>query len=89
MKTTLEIQNLKCGGCVNTIRKQLNKLPYINRLEIDIDESTVSFEAVLPSDFERIVQKLSALGYPVADEKNSIGKKAKSYIRCAIGRTHK
>lgn len=89
MKTTLEIQNLKCGGCESTIKKKLRNLPFVSNLEINIDNSTVSFDALPPEETERVVIKLSELGYPVLDEKNSLGKKAKSYISCAIGRIQK
>ena len=89
MKTTLEVQNLKCSGCVNTIVKKLNNLPLVSNLEIDIDSSTVSFNAIPPEETERVVQRLSELGYPLLEEKNSLGKVAKSYISCAIGRVQR
>lgn len=74
MKTTLDIQNLKCGGCENTIVKKLNNLPFVNNLDIEVDNSTVSFDALPPEETERVVLKLSELGYPVLDEKKSLGK---------------
>lgn len=89
MKTILKIQNLKCGGCENTIRKKLNRLPFLNDLDINLEDSTVSFKAIPPEDMELVVLKLSELGYPVSDETNSFGKKAKSYLSCAIGRIQK
>ena len=89
MKTILEIQNLKCSGCENTIAKKLNTLPFVSNLEINVDNSTVSFDAVPPNDTERVVLKLSELGYPVLEERNSLGKKAKSYLSCTIGRIQK
>ena len=89
MKTILEIQNLKCGGCKNTIRRKLYSLPFVNNLDIDLENSTISFEAIPPEDTGRVILKLSELGYPVTDERNGLGKKVKSYVSCAIGRIHK
>ena len=86
MKTILEIQNLKCGGCESMIRKKLRKLPFVCNLEINFDNNTVSFDGLPPEETARVVLKLSELGYPVLNKKNSLGKKAKSYISCAIGR---
>lgn len=89
MKTTLEIQNLKCGGCESTIRKKLNKLPFINDLDINLEDSTVSFKAIPLKDTERVIERLSELGYPAVDATNSLRKRAQSYLSCAIGRIQK
>lgn len=89
MKAILEIQNLKCSGCESTITKKLRTLPFVNNLEINVDNNTVSFDALPPEEAEQVVLKLSELGYPVLDKKNSLRKKAKSYISCAIGRIQK
>ena len=35
MKTTLEIQNLKCGGCQNTIKKRLGNLQFVKNLDVE------------------------------------------------------
>ncbi|MFS4467886.1 heavy-metal-associated domain-containing protein [Maribacter sp. 2210JD10-5] len=86
MKTILKIQNLKCEGCGNTIRKKLNKLPYVEDLNVMIEDGIVSFNTVSHNETERIALELSEMGYPVSDEKNSLGKKAKSFVSCAIGR---
>lgn len=89
MKTILEIQNLKCGGCESTIRKKLNMLPFVNDLDINLEDSTISFKSIPPEETERVIQRLSELGYPVSDEANSLGKKAKSFVSCVIGRIQK
>ena len=68
MKTTLEVQNLKCGGCGKTIVKKLSNLPFVSNLEIDVDSNTVSFDAIPPDDTKRVVLRLSEIGYPVLEE---------------------
>ena len=89
MKTTLEIQNLKCGGCAHTIISKLNGLKGIQNVSLNIETNTVSFDNELPDEIETATTLLSQLGYPVNGEANSIGKKAKSFVSCAVGRMAK
>ncbi len=84
----LEIQNLKCGGCENTIKRNLNKFEFVSNLEIDIQKSTVSFDALPPDYLVFVKLALSNMGYPVIEDANNLGKKVKSYVSCAIGRIH-
>jgi len=89
MKTTLEIQNLKCGGCAHTIISKLNGLKGIQNVSVNIETNTVSFDNELPDEIETATTLLSQLGYPVDGDANSIGKKAKSFVSCAVGRLAK
>lgn len=86
MRQEIQIENLKCGGCANTITKELSKIEKISALEIDVQHSTVIFETEDISSLEVVKQKLSSLGYPELGAKNSLKHKAKSYISCATGR---
>ncbi|MDG1660539.1 MAG: heavy metal-associated domain-containing protein [Winogradskyella sp.] len=87
--TTIKIQNLKCHGCANTIITQLTKLEGISGLTVnnDTDEVTLNFES--DSQLVTVNKKLSELGYPLVGEKNSLPKKAKSFVSCAVGRMSK
>ena len=89
MTTTLEIQNLKCGGCAHTIISKLNALNSIRNVSVDTETNTVSFEHSLVDALETATKRLSELGYPVSGDANSIGKKAKSFVSCAVGRMAK
>jgi copper chaperone CopZ len=89
MTTTLEIQNLKCGGCAHTIISKLNNLEGIQNVSVDTNSNTVSFENELASEVESATKLLSKLGYPINGDVNSIGKKAKSFVSCAVGRMAK
>jgi copper chaperone CopZ len=83
---TIQIENLKCGGCANTIKKGLLKLDGITDVEINIDTSEVQIST---DDNELIIavkEKLSSMGYPEVGESNTVLKKAKSYVSCAVGR---
>lgn len=84
--TTIQIQNLKCHGCANTITKAINKIEGIIDFSIDVDESKISFNSNDSELIKKVKSKLSNLGYPEVDENNSTFQKAKSYVSCAIGR---
>lgn len=87
MKTTLYIQNLKCGGCETSIINKLTELKGISNISIKFQYSTVTFEYQKAKDIETVMAMLKKMGYPPYGEKNTFGKKAKSYISCAKGRT--
>lgn len=89
MENTIQIQNLKCGGCANTIVTQLSKLDGVSKVEVNNDTNEVSFINTNKSVFEIVKKKLSDLGYPIEGETNSLPKKAKSFVSCAVGRMSK
>lgn len=89
MTTTIKIQNLKCGGCANTIITQLNKLNGISNVLVNNETNAVSFDYASKTEVETVKNKLSDLGYPIEGEANSLPKKAKSFVSCAVGRMTK
>lgn len=89
MKTKLIIQNLKCGGCANTVTTRLSQLDNISEIEVNNDDSSVAFAYKEDSNLEEVIHLLSKLGYPVDGEDNTLSKKAKSFVSCAIGRMNK
>lgn len=82
----LELQNLKCGGCANTITKTVAKTKGTSNINVDTDLGELSFDLLDESSLDEIKQNLSMKGYPVVGEGNSIGQKVKSYVSCAVGR---
>ena len=86
MKTTLEIQNLKCGGCAHTISTKLNDLNQISNIEVDTEKCLVTFSYTTESSLLEAKVLLAKLGYPEVGDKNAIATKAKSFVSCAIGR---
>ena len=86
MKTALNIQNLKCGGCANTIITRLEALDKVNNVTVNNETNLVSFEYEDQSALDATKTLLSKLGYPVEGEANPISKKAKSFVSCAVGR---
>lgn len=86
MRTTVHIQNLKCGGCENTIINRLSEIKNISEVEINQMDETVSFDFHTNHDFEKVKHVLSAIGYPILGADNKLITKAKSYISCVKGR---
>lgn len=84
--TTLQIQNLKCHGCANTIITRLKALDGINNVNVTNETHSVSFDAKNKTVIANATALLSNLGYPVAGDENTLHKKAKSFMSCAIGR---
>ena len=81
--TTLNVVNLKCGGCEKSVASSLEKLG-LTEVSVDATNQTVSFEG----DKAKAVKKLATMGYPEASspQAKSLLKKAKSYTSCMIGK---
>ncbi|MGL2963774.1 heavy-metal-associated domain-containing protein [Flavobacterium sp. RSB2_4_14] len=86
MKTTVKIQNLKCGGCANTITKKLSELSNITNVKVIVDDNEVAFEYTDDLALQNVKETLKSIGYPEQGDDNSLGTKAKSFVSCAIGR---
>ncbi|WP_396142046.1 heavy-metal-associated domain-containing protein [Flavobacterium sp.] len=86
MEATIYIQNLKCGGCANTITKNVTAIENITNVKVNVEESSVTFNYETEANLAVVKNKLQSLGYPEDGELNSLGSKAKSYVSCAIGK---
>lgn len=84
--TTLEILNLKCGGCAHTIRKGLLKIHGISEVTVNLEESIVTVNNNERPVLEAAKNSLAAMGYPEAGSANSIMHRAKSMVSCATGK---
>tara|TARA_R110002072_G_scaffold287464_2_gene453091 strand:+ start:8032 stop:8301 length:270 start_codon:yes stop_codon:yes gene_type:complete len=89
MKTTLQIQNLKCGGCAHTVTTKISAIENIENVQVDVENDEVTFDFASESDLENVKKKLLALGYPAVGEANPLTTKAKSFVSCAVGRMGK
>ena len=86
MRTSVIVQNLKCGGCANTIKTKLSDIDNITDVVVEVEDSKVAFNFESESDVIIVKDKLRALGYPSIEEENSFGSKAKSFVSCATGK---
>jgi copper chaperone len=84
----IQIENLKCGGCSNTIVKGLSAIDGVTDVTVHTDTNQVSLSA---SDTLRpvVLEKLQAMGYPELGSVSGLASgiaTAKSFVSCAIGR---
>lgn len=82
------IENLKCGGCANTITKEINAIEGVNTVNVEVEKSLVILD-VLESSVQKVKDKLASLGYPEVGDKNTLLHKAKSFVSCATGKMSK
>jgi copper chaperone CopZ len=64
MQTTIHIQNLKCGGCANTITKGISSIETINNIAVNVEDSSVTFDYASDEKLIEVKEKLKSLGYP-------------------------
>lgn len=83
---TIKIQNLKCGGCANTINHKIGSLDYVESIEVDLESSCIKVKMKAINMLSNLKKELSELGYPEEHEVNHLGKKAKSFVSCALGK---
>lgn len=84
--TVIEVLNLKCGGCANTIKKGIVTIEGVNEVLININTSEVSIDATDEMVIQQVKEKLSSMGYPEVGDSNTVLHKAKSFVSCATGR---
>ncbi|MFM6954914.1 MAG: heavy-metal-associated domain-containing protein [Sphingobacteriaceae bacterium] len=78
------VENIKCSGCMNSIKTAVLKLPGVAEVKIIKEEDKVQ---IIGEGMDRIalVAKLNSLGYPEKGN-NTLLKQAKSMVSCALGR---
>jgi copper chaperone len=88
---TLQVENIKCGGCANTIRKRLMEINGVNAVDVNVEKGLVEVEAV-ESLRQQLAETLTASGYPESgsvEGLSSMKAKAVSFVSCAVGRLDK
>jgi copper chaperone len=85
MTREIYIENLKCGGCANTITNGLSEIKGVDNVDVNVADSKVTFNAP-DSLVDKVTEKLSKLGYPEVGDTNNLMHKAKSFVSCAVGR---
>ncbi|WP_024850392.1 heavy-metal-associated domain-containing protein [Hydrogenovibrio kuenenii] len=89
MNNKLQVENIKCGGCANSIEKKLSSLEGVSNIVVNIEAGEVSFVASSSEQVEQVKHQLEAMGYPEEGSSQGIASataKAKSYVSCAVGR---
>ena len=88
MAFEIDVENIKCGGCVGSIVSGLEKLEGVHSVDVDVEQGRVSVtgdNALRPA----VTARLQALGYPETGTTAGLAAaraKAKSYVSCAVGK---
>jgi copper chaperone len=89
MKTTLQLENIKCGGCANTLLKTIHSYSEISEASVNAENGEVQFSHPESFKLSGLKRKLRNLGYPVKGSVKGLEKMAASaisYASCAIGK---
>lgn len=89
MKISIEVENIRCGGCANTITKKLMSLKGVNSVDIAIEDQIVTIDSENEASRPSSIEALLAMGYPEkgsVEGMHALKGKAKSVISCAIGK---
>ena len=88
MSLSIQVENIKCGGCANSIKKGLMDEAGVSTVEIDIENGMVSIDGE-NLDRDAIAEHLLKMGYPESgsvEGMKAATAKAKSFVSCAIGK---
>lgn len=82
----IEVENIKCGGCMNSIKTALLKIENVDEVTIIKETDTITINS--SKDRVVFVNALSHLGYPEKGN-NTLLHKGKSFVSCAVGNLSK
>lgn len=88
MGYTIAVENIKCGGCANSIRSRLVEKQLVQSVEVDIEQGQVHVEGN-PEWRDQVALMLAKMGYPEVgsvEGMKAAAARAKSFVSCAIGR---
>lgn len=81
----LELENLDCEGCANSIRRSLLRQPGILSVHVDVKTAKVSLSCEDDFDREHLVAALENLGYPTLG-RNTMLCMARAKLSCELGK---
>lgn len=88
MNYSVDVENIKCGGCANSIRTKLLADGRVSDVVVDIAAGRVAIDGD-EAGRDEIVATLARLGYPEVGSVEGLkaaAAKAKSFVSCAVGR---
>ena len=88
MKIEIQVENIKCGGCAGTIKKNILSDSRVEAVEVDIEQGLVVIDSKdeARDDYSAALLKM---GYPetgTAEGLAAAKAKAKSFVSCAVGK---
>ena len=60
----LEVQGMRCGGCIKRVTETLQCLDGVTSADVDLAAGHVSVHGEFPHGGDVLVQALTAAGYP-------------------------
>ena len=85
-RTTLYVENLKCGGCENTVRKILEGIQGVSGVVVNSEKGSIEFNQEDNLKItEKAIQFLTKAGYTPLGE-SDFKAKAISYVSCMRGK---
>ncbi len=92
MKQIFQVENIKCSGCANSVKKNLKD--EFGEVKVDLEKNPREIILdIKDEDIAKLKQKMKTMGYPFCSEElntiETIGTKAKSFVSCAIGKIDK
>lgn len=88
----IKIENLKCGGCANSIEMGLLALEGVRKVNVIEESSEVDIWYDEGIDLALVKNKLRQMGYPEVGSTEGFDKltaNMRSYVSCAIGKLNK
>ncbi|NNC67099.1 MAG: heavy-metal-associated domain-containing protein [Gammaproteobacteria bacterium] len=91
MKYSFQVENIRCGGCTNSITKKLIKLDGVKEVHVIVNNKqvTVTTDSTIHTNMRKTLsEKLAKLGYPElgSEGTNRLMTKATSVVSCALGK---
>jgi len=91
MLQTFEVNNIRCGGCANTITKALQESGFTEvNVDLSCEPRKVTANIADEAQLAQFKDILRSLGYPLSTEERGFTEdtilKAKSFVSCAIGK---
>ncbi len=85
------VENIKCGGCANSIQSKLKEIDEVTEVHVDIENGVVDIHTDKEDDAIRTMlsKKLHAMGYPevgTTEGFDAVKTKATSFVSCAVGK---
>jgi copper chaperone len=81
----IQVANLKCNGCATTIKRELLAIQGVHTIDVAVANDSIDI-TYYNVNRDVIINRLHALGYPEATEKNGLLLQLKSYASCMLGR---
>lgn len=93
MSIVIAVENIKCGGCANSIQQKLNALSGVTDVTVNVEAGSVAVSLEANADQAQMAtaveERLLSMGYPKVGSVEGLkaaGAKAKSFVSCAVGK---